>query len=71
MHAAALRDPTAGVYFGRLFTFLPGQVTSASALTAKAIWSFGQVTARLGRALRGFLLPAPVPRSCAQAGPTV
>src|SRR5262249_24112289 len=47
-----------GVYLARLFTFLPGQVTSASALTTQAIWSFGQITARLGRALRGFFHPA-------------
>jgi 4-aminobutyrate aminotransferase-like enzyme len=42
----------------RLFTFLPGRVTAATALTTQAIWSFGQVTARLGRALRGFFHPA-------------
>ncbi len=45
-------------YLARLFTFLPGQETPASALTTQAIWSFGQVTARLGRALRGFFHPA-------------
>ena len=50
--------PAGGFYLGRLFTFLPGQVTSASALTTQAIWSFGQMTARLGRALRGFFHPA-------------
>jgi 4-aminobutyrate aminotransferase-like enzyme/Ser/Thr protein kinase RdoA (MazF antagonist) len=47
-----------GVYLARLFTFLPGRLTSASALTSQAIWSIGQVTARLGRALRGFFHPA-------------
>src|SRR5215469_614527 len=47
-----------GVYLARLFTFLPGRVISAPALTTQAIWSFGQVTARLGRALRGFFHPA-------------
>jgi 4-aminobutyrate aminotransferase-like enzyme/Ser/Thr protein kinase RdoA (MazF antagonist) len=46
------------VYLARLFTFLPGQEIPASALTTRAIWSLGQVTARLGRALRGFFHPA-------------
>jgi 4-aminobutyrate aminotransferase-like enzyme/Ser/Thr protein kinase RdoA (MazF antagonist) len=46
------------VNLARLFTFLPGQEISASALTTQAIWSLGQVTARLGRALRGFFHPA-------------
>ena len=50
--------PDGRVYLARLFTFLPGQVTAASALTTRAIWSFGQITARLGRALRGFFHPA-------------
>lgn len=45
-------------YLARLFTFLPGQATVTSALTTQAIWSFGQITARLGRALRGFFHPA-------------
>jgi 4-aminobutyrate aminotransferase-like enzyme/Ser/Thr protein kinase RdoA (MazF antagonist) len=47
-----------GVYLVRLFSFLPGRLISASALTTQAIWSLGQVTARLGRALRGFFHPA-------------
>jgi 4-aminobutyrate aminotransferase-like enzyme/Ser/Thr protein kinase RdoA (MazF antagonist) len=47
-----------GVNLARLFTFLPGQEIPASALTSQAIWSLGQVTARLGRALRGFFHPA-------------
>jgi 4-aminobutyrate aminotransferase-like enzyme/Ser/Thr protein kinase RdoA (MazF antagonist) len=46
------------IYLARLFTFLPGRLISAPALTTQAIWSFGQVTARLGRALRGFFHPA-------------
>ncbi len=45
-------------YPARLFTFLPGQVMANTALTTAAIWSHGQVTARLGRALRGFFHPA-------------
>jgi 4-aminobutyrate aminotransferase-like enzyme len=45
-------------YPARLFTFLPGQVTANTALTTEAIWSHGQMTARLGRALRGFFHPA-------------
>ena len=47
-----------GVYLGRLFTFLPGQLMPASALTTQAIRDVGRVTARLGRALRGFFHPA-------------
>ena len=50
--------PDGQLYLARLFTFLPGQVTPTSALTTQAIWSFGQMTARLGRALRGFFHPA-------------
>src|SRR5258708_12909347 len=34
------------VYLGRLFTFLPGQGTSASALTTEPLWPFGKVTPR-------------------------
>jgi 4-aminobutyrate aminotransferase-like enzyme/Ser/Thr protein kinase RdoA (MazF antagonist) len=45
-------------YLARLFTFLPGRTTPNSALTAAAIRSFGQTTAELGRALRGFFHPA-------------
>jgi 4-aminobutyrate aminotransferase-like enzyme len=45
-------------YPARLFTFLPGQVVVNTALTTEAIWSHGQTTARLGRALRGFFHPA-------------
>ena len=50
--------PDGRAYPARLFTFLPGQVTSNTALTTEAIWSHGQITARLGRALRGFFHPA-------------
>ncbi len=50
--------PDGRTYPVRLFTFLPGRVTEATALTIPAIWSFGQITARLGRALRGFFHPA-------------
>jgi Ser/Thr protein kinase RdoA (MazF antagonist) len=50
--------PDSRTYPARLFTFLPGQVTANTALTTEAIWSHGQITARLGRALRGFFHPA-------------
>lgn len=50
--------PDNRTYPARLFTFLPGQVTANTALTTEAIWSHGQITARLGRALRGFFHPA-------------
>src|SRR6266704_6269233 len=50
--------PDGRTYPARLFTFLPGQVTANTALTAEAIWSVGRTTARLGRALRGFFHPA-------------
>jgi 4-aminobutyrate aminotransferase-like enzyme len=46
--------PDSRTYPVRLFTFLPGQVTANTALTTEAIWSHGQITARLGKALRGF-----------------
>jgi 4-aminobutyrate aminotransferase-like enzyme len=50
--------PDGRTYPVRLFSFLPGQAAAPAALTAPAIRSFGQVTARLGRALRGFFHPA-------------
>ena len=50
--------PDSRTYLARLFTFLPGQVVANTALTPEAIWSHGQITARLGRALRGFFHPA-------------
>ena len=42
----------------RLFSFLPGRPAATAALATAAIWSLGRVTARLGRALRGFFHPA-------------
>ena len=42
----------------RLFTFLPGRVTSNAVLTPGSIRGFGRTAARLGRALRGFFHPA-------------
>jgi 4-aminobutyrate aminotransferase-like enzyme/Ser/Thr protein kinase RdoA (MazF antagonist) len=42
----------------RVFTFLPGRRTGSAALTAPALRGYGQVAARLGRALRGFFHPA-------------
>jgi 4-aminobutyrate aminotransferase-like enzyme/Ser/Thr protein kinase RdoA (MazF antagonist) len=50
--------PDGRIYAARLFTFLPGHVTANTALTTEAMWSHGQITARLGRALRGFFHPA-------------
>jgi 4-aminobutyrate aminotransferase-like enzyme/Ser/Thr protein kinase RdoA (MazF antagonist) len=50
--------PDGGVYLARLFSFLPGRVYPAAALSTEAIRSFGQTTARLGQALRGFFHPA-------------
>jgi 4-aminobutyrate aminotransferase-like enzyme len=53
-----VRGPDGRNYPVRLFTFLPGQVTTNTALTTEAIRSFGQTAARMGRALRGFFHPA-------------
>jgi 4-aminobutyrate aminotransferase-like enzyme len=50
--------PDGRAYPARLFTFLPGRVTANTVLTTAAVRSHGQVTARLGRALRGFFHPA-------------
>jgi 4-aminobutyrate aminotransferase-like enzyme/Ser/Thr protein kinase RdoA (MazF antagonist) len=50
--------PDGRTYPARLFTFLPGQVVANTALTTEAMWSHGQITGRLGRALRGFFHPA-------------
>ena len=55
---AEVPGPDGRFYPVRLFTFLPGHVADREALTSRAIWSFGQATARLGRALRGFFHPA-------------
>jgi Ser/Thr protein kinase RdoA (MazF antagonist) len=46
--------PDSRAHLARLFRFLPGHVTANLALTTAAIWSHGQITARLGWALRGF-----------------
>jgi 4-aminobutyrate aminotransferase-like enzyme/Ser/Thr protein kinase RdoA (MazF antagonist) len=51
---AEVPGPDRRTYPARLFSFLPGQVRPNTALTSAAIWSHGQITARLGRALRGF-----------------
>jgi 4-aminobutyrate aminotransferase-like enzyme/Ser/Thr protein kinase RdoA (MazF antagonist) len=50
--------PDGRTYPARLFTFLPGHVVANTALTTGAMWSHGQITGRLGRALRGFFHPA-------------
>jgi 4-aminobutyrate aminotransferase-like enzyme/Ser/Thr protein kinase RdoA (MazF antagonist) len=50
--------PDGRTYPARLFTFVPGRVIANTALTTEAMWSHGQITARLGRALRGFFHPA-------------
>ena len=55
---AEVTGPDGRIYPVRLFTFLPGRTRQNTALTTPAIWSFGQVAARLGRALRGFFHPA-------------
>jgi 4-aminobutyrate aminotransferase-like enzyme/Ser/Thr protein kinase RdoA (MazF antagonist) len=55
---AEVRGPDGRNFPVRLFSFLPGRVTANTALTSQAIWSIGQTTARLGRALRGFFHPA-------------
>jgi 4-aminobutyrate aminotransferase-like enzyme/Ser/Thr protein kinase RdoA (MazF antagonist) len=49
-----MAGPDGQAYPARLFTFLPGSMASNTALTTEAIRSHGQLTARLGRALRGF-----------------
>ena len=50
--------PDGRTYPVRLFTFLPGRTMAATALSAGALRSIGQTTARVGRALRGFFHPA-------------
>jgi len=53
-----IAGPDSRTYPARLFTFLPGQAISNTALTPEALRRHGQVVARLGRALRGFFHPA-------------
>jgi 4-aminobutyrate aminotransferase-like enzyme/Ser/Thr protein kinase RdoA (MazF antagonist) len=55
---AEAAGPDGRLYPVRLFTFLPGRTVAVADLTGPAIRSFGAVTARLGRALRGFFHPA-------------
>jgi 4-aminobutyrate aminotransferase-like enzyme/Ser/Thr protein kinase RdoA (MazF antagonist) len=55
---AEVRGPDGRTYPVRLFTFLPGRVTSNTVLSPGSIRAFGQTAARLGRALRGFFHPA-------------
>jgi len=55
---AEVPGPDGRAYPVRLFTFLPGRTVAAAELTPAALRSIGQVTARLGRALRGFFHPA-------------
>jgi len=55
---AEVPGPDGRTYPVRLFTFLPGRTMAATALSAGALRSMGQTTARLGRALRGFFHPA-------------
>jgi 4-aminobutyrate aminotransferase-like enzyme/Ser/Thr protein kinase RdoA (MazF antagonist) len=55
---AQVQGPDGRGYPVRLFSFLPGRTVAAPALTPGAIRSFGTMTARLGRALRGFFHPA-------------
>src|SRR5580698_3408780 len=50
--------PDGRTYAARMFTFLPGRAVANTTLTTAALQSHGQVTARLGRALRGFFHPA-------------
>jgi len=50
--------PDGRAYPVRLFTFLPGRTMTAADLPTAAIRSIGQISARLGRALRGFFHPA-------------
>jgi 4-aminobutyrate aminotransferase-like enzyme len=50
--------PDGRAYAARMFTFLPGRAVANTTLTTAALRSHGQVTARLGRALRGFFHPA-------------
>ncbi len=55
---AEVPGPDGRAYPVRLFTFLPGRTMAAADLTVPAIRSVGRITARLGRALRGFFHPA-------------
>jgi 4-aminobutyrate aminotransferase-like enzyme/Ser/Thr protein kinase RdoA (MazF antagonist) len=55
---AEVTGPDGRPYPVRLMSFLPGHAADPAALTLPAVWSFGQVAARLGRALRGFFHPA-------------
>jgi 4-aminobutyrate aminotransferase-like enzyme len=55
---AEVPGPDGRTYRVRAFTFLPGRRVEAPELTPAAIRGIGRVTARLGRALRGFFHPA-------------
>lgn len=53
-----VEGPDRRTHLVRLFTFLEGKNAEATELDAEALRGFGSVTARLGRALRGFFHPA-------------
>ena len=56
---AVVRVPgRAGVHLVRLIPFLPGRHVEPSSLSPDTLAEIGRVTARLGRALRGFFHPA-------------
>ena len=55
---AEVPGPDGRTYPVRLFTFLPGQVSREHGAHHRGDLVHGQITARLGRALRGFFHPA-------------
>jgi 4-aminobutyrate aminotransferase-like enzyme len=54
----AATDPGGASHLVRLIPFLPGRHVEPSSLTPEALAEIGRVTARMGRALRGFFHPA-------------
>ena len=58
-HHAAVEASAGAVHRVRMYEFMPGEAPAdALTLDHDALWDFGRVVARLGRALRGFFHPA-------------
>jgi len=58
-YLAAAEGTAGAVHHARMYEFMPGEASAdASQLDHDALWDFGRVVARLGRALRGFFHPA-------------
>jgi 4-aminobutyrate aminotransferase-like enzyme/aminoglycoside phosphotransferase (APT) family kinase protein len=59
---AAIRDARARTHLVRVLSYLEGEIVAERRLTTQQLESIGRLVARLGKALRGFIHPAPAAR---------